>query len=71
MVVMHLALQALSSASLQACHWNKGNNSCIKKETIAAGNQSPQKTALRFVWQVKDWNITSVKQFHHYSCFKP
>ena len=23
--VMHLAIQALSLASLQACHWNKGD----------------------------------------------
>ena len=25
MVVMHLAIKALSLASLQACHWNKEN----------------------------------------------
>jgi len=28
-VVIHLAIQAVSLAILQACHWNKGNN-CFK-----------------------------------------
>ena len=31
---MHLAIQALSLASLQACHWNKENTNVLYKRNL-------------------------------------
>jgi len=39
-VVMHLALQALSSASSQACHWNEETNITNRTEIFVKKKMS-------------------------------